>query len=343
MKYRKLGDTDLEVSEISLGSWLTYSGGVEQEHTEACTKHAFDEGINFFDTANVYGQGAAEEAWGEILTDFKREDFVLATKVFFPMDEGEDDGLSKAQIEKQLDASLKRLQTDYVDLYQCHRFDTETPIEETMEALTAAVESGKVALHRVQRVDAGADRGGDRARCRRDGRDAVLSAAVQHHLAGARGRGVRALLGAGISQIVWSPLGQGVLTGKYKPGEERPEGSRATSDEMGWAMERYMADEVLTAVQRLEPIADAAGLTMAADGARLGPAAQGTSPRRSSAPAARAGDRERLGLGDRALEGRSGGDRRGARGRRHHRADARGLRQGRRPAPLGREAGEGRH
>src|SRR5688500_6008412 len=118
MNYRQLGDSDLQVSEISLGSWLTYAGGVEREHTEACTKRAFEEGINFFDTANVYGVGAAEEAWGEILSDYKREEFILATKVYFPMSE-QDFGLSREQIEKQLDASLERLKTDYVDLYQC--------------------------------------------------------------------------------------------------------------------------------------------------------------------------------------------------------------------------------
>src|SRR5918992_1979115 len=142
MEYRRLGDSDLEISEISLGSWLTYSGGVEREQTEACTRQAFEEGINFFDTANVYGVGAAEEAWGEILSGYKRTDYVLATKVYFPMSET-DAGLSAEQIEKQLDASLARLRTDYVDLYQCHRFDTETPIEETMEALSEVVEAGK--------------------------------------------------------------------------------------------------------------------------------------------------------------------------------------------------------
>jgi aryl-alcohol dehydrogenase-like predicted oxidoreductase len=143
MKFRRLGDSDLEVSEISLGSWLTYSGGVGREQTEACTRAAFEAGINFFDTANVYGTGAAEEAWGNILSGYERNSYVLATKVYFPMSKT-DRGLSAKQIEKQLDASLQRLRTDYVDLYQCHRFDVETPIEETMEALTAAVRSGKV-------------------------------------------------------------------------------------------------------------------------------------------------------------------------------------------------------
>src|ERR1700729_2000669 len=143
MQRRRLGDSDLEISEISLGSWLTYAGGVEREQTEACTRAAFDAGINFFDTANAYGRGAAESAWGEILADYPRDSYVLATKVFFPMSDT-DSGLSTEQIHKQLDASLERLKTDYVDLYQCHRFDSETPIEETMEALSDVVRAGKV-------------------------------------------------------------------------------------------------------------------------------------------------------------------------------------------------------
>jgi aryl-alcohol dehydrogenase-like predicted oxidoreductase len=143
VRSRKLGDSEIEVSEISLGSWLTYGVGVEREHTEACTRAAFDAGITLFDTSNAYGRGTAEEAWGEILTDYPRDSYVLATKVFFPMSDT-DRGLSREQIHKQLDASLARLRTDYVDLYQCHRFDTETPIEETMEALTEVVEAGKV-------------------------------------------------------------------------------------------------------------------------------------------------------------------------------------------------------
>ena len=142
MKYRKLGDSDLEVSEISLGSWLTYGVGVEADKARACLDEAFDQGINFIDTANVYGRGAAETFLGEALQGRPRDSYVLATKVYFPMSDS-DRGLSRAQIEKQLDASLKRLRTDYVDLYQCHRYDWDTPLEETMEALTRAVESGK--------------------------------------------------------------------------------------------------------------------------------------------------------------------------------------------------------
>src|SRR6202044_1601978 len=144
MRYRKLGSSDLEVSEISLGAWLTYAGGIEFEQTRACTEAAFEAGINFFDTANVYGRGAAETAWGEILSKHPRDSYILATKVNGQMsDEETDRGLSPAQVEKQIDASLKRLQTDYVDLYQAHRFDVDVPIEDTIEGFQHVVQQGK--------------------------------------------------------------------------------------------------------------------------------------------------------------------------------------------------------
>ena len=259
MRLRRLGDSDLEVSEISLGSWLTYSGGIEREHTEACTRAAFDAGINFFDTANVYGTGAAEEAWGEILSDYARDSYVLATKVYFPMSES-DSGLSAEQISKQLDGSLKRLRTDYVDLYQCHRFDTDTPIEETMEALSEAVRSGK-ARHigfsewTPEQIRAGLEV---------EGAVKFVSSQPQYNMIWRcpEAEVFEVCAANGISQIVWSPLGQGVLTGKYRPGEEPPADSRAASDEMGFAIERYMNDAVLEAVLRLRPIADRAGLSM---------------------------------------------------------------------------------
>ena len=143
MQQRRLGDSDLHVSSIALGSWLTYSGGVGRERTEACTRAAFDAGITFFDTANVYGRGAAERAWGEILADYPRESFAIATKAYFPMS-ARDRGLSREQVHKQIDGSLERLGMDHVDLYQCHRYDDDTPLEETMEALTEVVRQGKV-------------------------------------------------------------------------------------------------------------------------------------------------------------------------------------------------------
>src|ERR1700735_1592835 len=142
MNFRKLGSSDIEVSEISLAAWLTYSGGVEQARAKACVDAAFEAGINFIDTANVYGRGASETLLGEVLSGYERSSYVLATKVYFQMSDT-DRGLSAAQIHKQIDASLARLRTDYVDLYQCHRYDEHTPLEETMEALTEVVEAGK--------------------------------------------------------------------------------------------------------------------------------------------------------------------------------------------------------
>jgi aryl-alcohol dehydrogenase-like predicted oxidoreductase len=259
MKLRRLGDSELEVSEISLGSWLTYSGGIEREHTEACTKAAFEAGINFFDTANVYGTGAAEEAWGEILADYDRSSYVLATKVYFPMSD-EDSGLSRAQIEKQIDASLARLRTDYVDLYQCHRFDVDTPIEETMEALTAVVDSGKARYIGFSEWTPEQIRAGLGV----DGAAKFVSSQPQYNAIWRAPEDEVFGLCAdhGISQIVWSPLGQGVLTGKYEPGTEPPADSRAANDDMNWAIERYMADPVLEAVQALKPVAEGAGLSM---------------------------------------------------------------------------------
>jgi aryl-alcohol dehydrogenase-like predicted oxidoreductase len=259
MRYRRLGDSDLEVSEISLGSWLTYSGGVEREHTEACTRAAFDAEINFFDTANVYGTGAAEEAWGEILSDYDRGSYVLATKVYFSMSET-DRGLTAEQIAKQIDASLGRLRTDYVDLYQCHRFDTETPIEETMEALTAVVDAGKARYigfseWTPEQILAALDV---------PGAAKFVSSQPQYNMIwrAPEAEVFSVCTEHGISQIVWSPLAQGVLTGKYAPGEAPPADSRAASDEMSFAIERYMDDEVLTAIERVRPIAEGAGLTM---------------------------------------------------------------------------------
>jgi aryl-alcohol dehydrogenase-like predicted oxidoreductase len=254
-----LGQSDIEVSEISLGSWLTYGAGVEREQTEACTRAAFEAGITLFDTSNVYGQGAAEEAWGEILSDFERDSFVLATKVFFPVSDT-DRGLSREQIHKQLDASLARLRTDYVDLYQCHRPDPETPIEETMEALTEVCEAGKVreigfSEWTVEQIEAGLEVPGARRWASSQPQYNMIWRAAEAEL-------IPFCAEHGISQIVWSPLAQGVLTGKYSPGGRPPPDSRAASDAMGFAMDRYMSDEVLGAIQRLVPVAEQAGLTL---------------------------------------------------------------------------------
>ena len=261
MRYRKLGSSDLEISEISLGSWLTYSGGVEADQTRACTEAARDAGINFFDTANVYGRGAAETAWGEILSAYPRDSYVLATKVWGQMsDDPADRGLSATQIAKQIDASLARLQTDYVDLYQAHRFDPAVPIEETIEALQQVVADGKARYlgfseWTAEQIEAAIDIAGP---------DFFVSSQPQYSLLWrAPEAEIFDLCAANdISQIVWSPLAQGLLTGKYKPGQPLPSDSRAASDAMNFAMGRLLHDAVLEAVQRLVPIAAGAGLTL---------------------------------------------------------------------------------
>ncbi|MCA1682660.1 MAG: aldo/keto reductase family protein [Actinobacteria bacterium] len=260
MEYRRLGSSDLNVSEIGLGSWLTYGGGVSDKQAEACVDKAFDVGINFIDTANVYGRGAAEEFLGNVLARRPRDSYVLATKLYFPMNG--DRGLSREQVFKQIELSLARLRTDHVDLYQCHRYDAETPLEETMEALSEVVREGKArylgfsewtaeqiraALGQVPRVEKFVSSQPQYSLLHRVPEREVIPLCKEN----------------GISQIVWSPLAQGALTGKYKPGEEPPAGTRAASQQMGWSMDSYRDDDVLEAVQRLVPLAEGLGVTMA--------------------------------------------------------------------------------
>jgi len=261
MRYRKLGSTDLEVSEISLGAWLTYAGGIEFEQTRACTQAAFDAGINFFDTANVYGRGVAETAWGKILSQYSRDSFVLATKVYFPMSEDpQDRGLSAGQIAKQIDESLRRLQTDYVDVYQAHRFDVEVPIEETVEAFQKVVTDGK-ARHigfsewAPEQIQAALEIAGPGLFVSSQPQYSMLWQAPEAEVFPLCAQN-------GISQIVWSPLAQGVLTGKYKPGAAPPPDSRAASEAMSTFIDRLMTEPILEAVQRLVPIAEDLGLTL---------------------------------------------------------------------------------
>jgi len=262
MKYRKLGSSDLEVSEVSLGSWLTYGVGVEADQARACLDEAFDQGINFIDTANIYGRGAAETFLGEALQGRPRDSYVLATKLYFPMSDA-DRGLSRAQVEKQLDASLQRLNTDYVDLYQCHRYDRDTPLDETMEALTKAVGDGKARYVGFSEWPADQIRAAIDLASDRDFTPFVSSQPQYSLLWRAPEDEVIPLCAAnGISQIVWSPLGQGVLSGKYDPDRPPPRDSRAASEEMGGWMDRLMQPDVLRAVQRLKPIAEEAGLTL---------------------------------------------------------------------------------
>src|ERR1700742_4768460 len=255
MRFRKLGSSDLEVSEIALGAWLTYAGGIEFEQTRACTDAAFEAGINFFDTANVYGRGAAETAWGKILSGRPRDSYILATKVWGQMSDDPDDrGLSGAQIAKQIDASLARLQTDYVDLYQAHRFDTRVPIEETIEALQLVVSQGKARYLGFSewtpaQIQAAIDLAGP---------DLFVSSQPQYSMIWQAPEAEVFPLSAasGISQIVWSPLAQGLLTGKYKPGQPIPAGTRFASESMNGSKDTFYTEERLEAVQRLVPVAE---------------------------------------------------------------------------------------
>ena len=259
MKYRTLGSSDLQVSEVSLGSWLTFAGGIEFEHTVACTEAAFEAGVNFFDTANVYGQGVAESAWGEILSKHPRDSYILATKVWGRMSDS-DVGLSAAQIAQQADASLARLQTDYVDLYQAHRFDTRVPIEETIEALQLVVSQGKARYlgfseWTPEQIQAAVDIAGP---------DLFVSSQPQYSMLWQSPEDEVFPLSAanGISQIVWSPLAQGLLTGKYKPGQPIPAGTRFASESMNGSKDTFYTEERLEAVQRLAPVAEQAGLSL---------------------------------------------------------------------------------
>jgi len=260
VRYRRLGSSDLEVSEISLGSWLTFGGGISNNQAEACVAKAFEVGINFIDTANVYSSGGAEEFLGEVLAERPRESYILATKLYFPMNG--DRGLSREQVFKQIDASLARLRTDYVDLYQCHRYDRETPLEETMEALTEVVRQGKARYLGFSEWTADQIRA---ALALVPQVEKFVSSQPQYSLLyRVPEREVIPLCKEnGISQIVWSPLAQGTLTGKYKPGEEPAAGTRAASQQMGWSMDRFRDDDVLRAVQLLSPIAEGLGITMA--------------------------------------------------------------------------------
>jgi aryl-alcohol dehydrogenase-like predicted oxidoreductase len=257
LRYRQLGASDLRVSIISLGSWLTYSGGVEKHRALACVHKALDVGINFIDTANVYGRGAAESVLGEALHGIDRTSYVLATKVFFPMSDT-DSGLSRAQIVKQLDASLKRLRTDYVDLYQCHRFDEEAPLDETMEALTTAIRQGKTRYigfseWPLDKIEAAANMPGVARFVSSQPQYSMLWPSPQSEI-------FPRCADLGIGQIVWSPLAQGVLTGKYTPGAPPPADSRARHASMGAMLpQEWLRAPVLTAVQQVKLIAEKEG------------------------------------------------------------------------------------
>jgi 1-deoxyxylulose-5-phosphate synthase len=260
MQYRELGDSGIQVSEISLGSWLTYGVDVEAKAATACVDRAFDEGITLIDTSNIYGRGAAETFLGNALKGRKRESYVMATKLFFPMNDT-DKGLSRAQVMKQIDASLTRLQTDYVDLFQCHRYDDETPIDETMEALSDVVKAGKA------RAIGFSEWSPKNIRVALAVPDTVKFASSQPQYSLLWRRPEKEVIPLcatnGISQIVWSPLAQGLLTGKYSASAPPPADSRAAHESMGGWMKNWMKPEMLRAVDAIKPIAAEAGCSLA--------------------------------------------------------------------------------
>ncbi|MGH8223912.1 MAG: aldo/keto reductase family protein [Woeseiaceae bacterium] len=260
MRYRRLGDSELEVSELALGSWLTYGVTVDRDRARECVRRAFDVGINFFDTANLYGRGSTESLLGEVLSSYRRDSYLLATKVYYPMSDT-DSGLSREQIRKQIDASLERLRTDYVDLYQCHAFDRDTPLEETMAAMNEVVDAGKARYvgfcnWRPRHVRAAAGLANGTRFVSSQPQYSMLRRTPERRLFPLCTR-------LGISQIVWSPLAQGVLTGKYAPGQSPPKDSRASRRKIRRQIRRFNKPAILEAVQQLRPVAERLSLSMA--------------------------------------------------------------------------------
>jgi aryl-alcohol dehydrogenase-like predicted oxidoreductase len=264
MEFRHLGRSGLLVSEISYGNWITHGSQVEEEAATACVRAALDTGITTFDTADVYAGTKAEEVLGRALKGERREGLEIFTKVFWPTGPGRNDrGLSRKHIMESINGSLRRLQTDYVDLYQAHRYDYSTPLEETMEAFADIVHSGKAHYIGVSEWTASQIR--EAHGLARELRIPLVSNQPQYSMLW---RVIEAEViptseELGVGQIVWSPMAQGVLSGKYLPGQPPPAGSRATDEKSGAGfIARFMTDEVLTRVQRLKPLAEQAGLTM---------------------------------------------------------------------------------
>ena len=265
MEYRRLGSTGMYVSEISYGNWITHGSQVEQEAAIKCVKTAFDLGITTFDTADVYAGTRAETVLGKALKGIRRESYELFTKVYWPTGTGKNDrGLSRKNIMESCNASLKRLNVDHIDLYQMHRFDFETPLEESLQAFEDLIRQGKVNYIGFSEWTAAQISSALKIQDAR-GYSRFVSSQPQYS---ALWRVIEAEVvplsrKEGIGQIVWSPIAQGVLTGKYKPGAKPPAGSRATDKKSGAGMiSRWMRDEVLEAVQKLQPVADSVGLTM---------------------------------------------------------------------------------
>ncbi len=265
MDYRYLGHSGLKITEITYGNWLTHGSQVENDVATSCVKAALDAGITTFDTADAYANGAAEEVLGAALKDQRRESLEIFTKVYWPVGpKGPNDtGLSRKHIMEGINGSLRRLQMDYVDLYQAHRYDYETPLEETIQAFAEVVRAGKALYIGVSEWTAQQLRDGQ-ALARQAG-FAIVSNQPQYSALWRviEAEVVPASEELGISQVVWSPMAQGVLSGKYLPGQPAPEGSRATDENGGKnTISGFMADDVLTAVQQLQPVADELGLKM---------------------------------------------------------------------------------
>jgi aryl-alcohol dehydrogenase-like predicted oxidoreductase len=264
VEYRRLGSSGVKVSEVSLGSWLTYGGSVAEEQAKACIDRAYEIGINFFDTANVYMRGTAEEIVGRALKDFERDSYFLATKVYFPMGDGPNDrGLSRKHVTEQCNASLKRLGVDYVDLYQCHRYDENTPLEETLGALDDLVRQGKVLYVGVSEWTAGQISDAMRIAGEMN-LDRIVSNQPQYNMIQRRieGEVIPLCEREGVGQVVFSPLAQGVLTGKYHPGDAPEEGTRAADPESNRFMQQLMNERVLSAVDGLRSVASDQDLSM---------------------------------------------------------------------------------
>lgn len=267
MDIRSLGTSGLKVSEIAYGNWLTHGSQVEEDAALACVRRALDEGVTTFDTADVYANTAAESVLGKALQGERRESLEIFTKVYWPTGPGRhnDSGLSRKHIMESIDGSLERLGTGYVDLYQAHRFDYETPLEETMEAFADVVHSGRAHYIGVSEWRAEEIRRGHELA--RELRIPLVSNQPQYNMLWRviEAEVVPTCEELGMGQVVFSPIAQGVLTGKYRPGEDYPTGSRATDDKGGADMvSRWLRDDVLTRVQKLQPVADEAGLSLAA-------------------------------------------------------------------------------
>ncbi|MBW5447205.1 aldo/keto reductase [Cohnella sp. CFH 77786] len=265
MKYRRVGNSGIKVSEIGLGSWLTYGTAYEQEAADACIRKAVESGINFFDTSNAYNSGEGEKALGAALKPYERSSYVLSTKVFFRMGPGPNDGgLSRKHIMEQCDASLKRLGVDYIDLYFCHRFDRETPLEETLRALDDLTAQGKILYAAVSEWSAAqiADAVGISKRLNL--RPLVSNQPIYNMFERYIEQEVIPVSeSAGIGQIVFSPLAQGILTGKYKRGAELPADSRAANASVNGVVNSYLRDDVLECVEHLDRLAKEAGISLA--------------------------------------------------------------------------------